>query len=854
MAIAFSRARPIPITEKAGVTREFAYIGRTVMTDPRHEVPFDYSHLHDDLVHVEVLLPANVPEEFRKPAVLAHALDMAEIRKIRTPLSERIRKPQGVMSVIIALPPETEVSLDEAITIARRIARSPCGSHPVPIHIAIHNALVNRHAHAAIGFRPMAPDGTFGLKIPELFARFSVYGTKAKVSEGTDWPDLSFEIQATLFVERGIDLVVDPCAPVPEEHLDVDFHDEDTRRRVNIQREAMRNANVSAIKASPTHLLEALLRGRSSLQVAELHRLCARFIDNEGDRRAEVDRILTDQNVASLAEATEAQKPRYVTTRRVGRLIERATKLIDRAGTELIAITGPDHGPVVAQLADLYAAGHQGEPPLILGRSLSDCGAIADALAEHCPIVGTLDMAITGDSDQRKEGRKKGVCMKPERTVIVPHAELIDDRRLARLLIAADRIGSKLLFGHDQSRETGIVCRHLAAYIADRPLAEPVLARAAVERLLRCGLVRHAIEAMADLGLLHFGSAPDCYIDDTLPFAVVDDPRHVEGIGNTIRMDRVLAGLLDKHQTLAGPRADVELSLGEWIVTTGRRGLPETLGAHQLAQIVAIDPADNWIDVVRFGSVARLDFKNDPAIRPAAAIAIRDAWDAPPDANLVIELTDPRRVWSALLLAANRIGNAQICIDRAIARNLADLVDAARRSLPADLPPHRVIRPDYEAMIGQIIGQYDRIPEPAAAPPEQTPPPIGFAKDVRHALMKNDRAKRVYRLLHEQVSRQNPDRAQNVQRLLGLCSSELTKAIILFLAEEDAGRELDDTDLPFEMIELEPRHWTPQEKADFEMDLNLMTVRASGWGLLPPIVSQRHPAPAPPEADPTNTI
>lgn len=193
MAIAFSRARPIPITEKAGVTREFAYIGRTVMTDPRHEVPFDYSHLHDDLVHVEVLLPANVPEEFRKPAVLAHALDMAEIRKIRTPLSERIRKPQGVMSVIIALPPETEVSLDEAITIARRIARSPCGSHPVPIHIAIHNALVNRHAHAAIGFRPMAPDGTFGLKIPEFFARFSVYGTKAKVSEGTDWPDLSLK-------------------------------------------------------------------------------------------------------------------------------------------------------------------------------------------------------------------------------------------------------------------------------------------------------------------------------------------------------------------------------------------------------------------------------------------------------------------------------------------------------------------------------------------------------------------------------------------------------------------------------------------------------------------------------------
>jgi hypothetical protein len=162
------------------------------------------------------------------------------------------------MSVIIALPPESEVSLDEAVTIARRIALSPCGSHSVPIHIAIHNALVNRHAHAAIGFRTMAPDGEFGLKIPELFACFSVYGAKAKVSEGTDWPDISWEIQATLFLERGIDLVVDPFAPVPEEHLDVDFHDDDTRRRVKIRGECLRDANISAIKASP----DASDRGR----------------------------------------------------------------------------------------------------------------------------------------------------------------------------------------------------------------------------------------------------------------------------------------------------------------------------------------------------------------------------------------------------------------------------------------------------------------------------------------------------------------------------------------------------------------------------------------------------------------
>jgi hypothetical protein len=65
-----------------------------------------------------------------------------------------------------------------------------------------------------------------------------------------------------------------------------------------------------------------------------------------------------------------------------------------------------------------------------------------------------------------------------------------------------------------------------------------------------------------------------------------------------------------------------------------------------------------------------------------------------------------------------------------------------------------------------------------------------------------------------------PDREQNVQRLLGLCSSELTKSVILFLAEKDADPDFDEIHLPFELVELEPRHWTLQEKSKIEMDLN----------------------------------
>jgi hypothetical protein len=847
VAIAFARARPIPLTDKDGATREFAYVGRTIMTDPREDIPrFDYSYLRRDLAHVEVVLPAHAPRAYLAPAVLAFALDTAELRKVRTPLWKRERLPQVLMSVIMALPPEFETSLHEASVIARRILVSASRSHPVPIHIAIHQAPINRHGHGDISFRSINPDGTFGLKIPDLFARFRTHGAEASVVEGTGWPDLAWETQQSFFLERGIELVVDPFAPAPERHLDIEIPDELTTQWVNNHRLEKRYANIRLIKGSPTHLIEILLRGRSTLRVLELHRLCARFIDNEEDRLAQVDRILIDQNVVTLADTTGAQKPRYVTTRRVARLINRAMEILDRAGNKLIAVTGPNHDAVVAQLSDKFASEiRRRDPPLILGRSLSDCDAIAEALAEHNPVVGTLDM-VMGEPDKRARGRRRDVRMKAGRAIIVPHAELVEDRRLARLLLAVDRAGSKLFLGHDQSRETGIVCRYLAAHIADRPAAEPAIRRHAgqpreIERLLRSGLMRRAIEAMANLDILNFRSRPEIHIGDTAPLAVIDDPRRIEGISDAIRMNSVRAGAFEKHETLTGPRGEMKFSLGEWVVTTGRRGLPAALDAHQLARIVAIDATANWIDVFRRGDVTRLDFRCDPAIRPAAAITIRDAWDAPPDTAMVIELSDPGRVWSALLLAASRAGHQQLYIDPAIARTPAQLVVAARRSLPSAPPSHRVLRPDSDAMVRKILDDFDPFPEDVAIQPELTPPPAGFAEEVRQRVMRNGQTRLAYGLLHKHVATDNPDSGKNVQRLLGLCSSELTKSIILHLAELDDVPGFDEFDLPLELVELEPRHWTPWELYKLEMDLKLMTIRAAGWKLLPPALPRGTP-------------
>ncbi|QDM31222.1 hypothetical protein FNL55_07880 [Tardiphaga sp. vice352] len=840
LAIPFVLARPIKLAKYSSATWDFAYVGRAVMADPRAEVPlFDYSHLRDDLAHVEVLLPPNVPQYFLEPAVLAHALDAVELRKIRTPLSARIRKPQVVMAVIVALPPEFEVSLNEALIIARRIVRYPCGSHPIPIHLAIHNASINRHAHADIGLRPMNPDGSFGLKIQNLFARFGSYGDEIRVAEGTGWPDLSWEIQQTFFTERGMDLVVDPPAPAPERHVRAKIPDGISTQWINIQRQQRRLANLNMIKGSPTHLIEGLLKGRSALRVAELHRLCARFIDNEDDRRAQVDRILVDENVTSLTDTAEPTKQRYVTTRRIARLMDRTAKLIDRAGDKIAAVTRADHDAVAERLSELYGTHKQGKPPLILGSALSHCERAAQALADYHPVLGTLDM-VMGTPDQRVRGRKRGVYIERGRLIMVPRAELVDDRRLARLTISANESGSALLLGHDQGRQTGIVCRGLAAHVADRPQSDFSVDQdegrmPTIERLLRSGLLRRGVEAMVNLGVINFSTRPDVRIGDALQIMVLDNPVAVEDVNNTIKTARRLAGANEERQTLAGPHGEITLSIGAWIVTLGRRGLPSSMDAHQLAQVVAIDAVAGWIEVVRHGEVARLHFVNGPAIRSADAISIRDAWDAPSNTNLVIKLTNPRQVWAGLLLASTRIGNAQIYVDPALAQTPADLLEAARRSVPGALPSHWVAKPDADAVISKMLGDLDPFPEIKVAIPEPPPPPLGFAEDVRHRISKNAGTQLAYRLLHEHLTKRHPDHEANLKRLLDLCGSELTKSVILFMAERDEMPDVDDVDFPLELAELEPRHWSGWELYKFELDLNLMTIRAAGWGLLPSV-------------------
>jgi hypothetical protein len=582
------------------------------------------------------------------------------------------------------------------------------------------------------------------------------------------------------------------------------------------------------------------------------------------DREKHVDRILSDQNVVTWADTNSDDGPSYVTTRRIYRLVTRAVTLVDNSGTDKIAaITGSNHASVVEQISELCA--QRCLEPLILGASLSDCRATEVALAEHRPVAGTVDMAIAGSQGIRKEGRERDVRLRQDRLVVVPHAERIDDRRLARLIVAVERVGSELILGHDQSVGTGVVCRQLAAYAADRVdfgLAAPE--PGAVERLLRSGLVCRAVAAMSTSGRLEFG-IPQDRDSGTAMFVACDDPRRITWVSNAIREDRVRAGTMGSPIRLEGSRGALEVSVGEWIVATGRvQGEPE-FESGQFVQVAATDKGRNTIVVEHERILKHIVLGPEITIRPAAAISIREARRLPANASLIVELTDPRRTWAALLLAARHGEFARVQIAPTIARTRDELIDTVRRNLPAAFPHRRQIFGGPDARLDKIVPKAaSKLPDLDFLPDQATvrvttPPSINAAENVRSLLSSNLHARLGYQLLFNHVGRHNPSSASNAEHVLRLCGSELSSIVTRHLAgiehcEAAADDDLTVFDLPPELIEMEHRHFDLIDVERLKYDLWTMTIPGSVWGTRAAFRFRARAVSESPDAESTNDI
>jgi len=715
VSIPYVRAAFWHLREASGACGWVAYLGRTIGRDPRLKKRWDFRHRAGDLVHAEVIAPSSITAA-PSPSELAQLLDRTEAASLHK-IEDRQRWPQVAVSLVIALPPDSEASLDDAVEIVRAIVDRVVGDYDLISYLVVHDPSLksplvkNRHAHVLISLRKMTPSGEFaGNKIRDLLGRVrNLHGPHKPFGafvEGIHWPDLSRDIQMRSFAEWGSDLVVDPISPVPQCHWNADlWWNEPGRVRARLATNHEENAAI--VRGDPAVLVDTMLRNRSSIPLAEIVRIAERFLDSDHEQRRHVDRVLAHPAIVGLA--LPDGPIIHVTTRETAVLLNAARTFIEQSvdggAANFAMIRTTNHITVTRRLSRLCRKVHRSDgaqPPssirvVVVGRALSHTDEVCKALRSR----GVVERATIADVL-----KSTYPTWTPGTVVVVPRTEVIPDVLLARLVVKTAAAGGRLLCGFDESRADGITSCRLAAWIASRIAVRPSRSHPGVQfdrrtesaRLLRAGLIAPAMHVLSREGCLHFRGRPK-----TLPhvnFTVVDGPRH--------RRPDLARGSLTidaRHETL-------KLAPGESIVfeRTDYSCMPPVVRQGHVATVIAIDPRRATLRaLLQTGAEVEIDLKRFPHVRAAHVLTVREARRAPPESSLRIVVTSGHHGFACLLLAATHPGPVSVDIAPMVARNVAELVQVIERHLPAPLPWHLEARRDERAannvMLEKLIEQ-----------------------------------------------------------------------------------------------------------------------------------------------------
>ena len=173
MAIQFARIEIVGRSSVGNSCCKAAYNARMVVKDERTNVTYNFSKKGDNVYHA-VLLPTRVDQKFKDPRVLMNEVERIEKRK----------NSQLLKDIVIALPDDKELDLQDRITITHEIieemgwVKNGLGVQ-VDIHKP-HDGEKNWHAHLLITTRRFTEDGkSLGAKAVDLNPKFAKVSGKA---------------------------------------------------------------------------------------------------------------------------------------------------------------------------------------------------------------------------------------------------------------------------------------------------------------------------------------------------------------------------------------------------------------------------------------------------------------------------------------------------------------------------------------------------------------------------------------------------------------------------------------------------------------------------------------------------
>ena len=154
-----------------------AYISRTTMYS-EYDGTYYYPKYSEDLVHSEVMLPENAPEEYADPSVLWNSVEMRE---------KNNSKAQLARSYKISIP--NEWSYELATEVVRDYVKRNFVDEGMCVQFAIHDSenpvthQRNLHCHIMMTMRPIMEDGTWGEKQKKIYI-LDADGNKIRTKKG----------------------------------------------------------------------------------------------------------------------------------------------------------------------------------------------------------------------------------------------------------------------------------------------------------------------------------------------------------------------------------------------------------------------------------------------------------------------------------------------------------------------------------------------------------------------------------------------------------------------------------------------------------------------------------------------
>jgi Ti-type conjugative transfer relaxase TraA len=312
VAIQFARARYISRSTGGSAVRSAAYNAREAITADRTGALYYFKH-RDAPEHHEVLLPDGADPRFADSAFLWNAAEAAEKRK----------DAQVAREIVLALPANAELTVEDRIELARSFAEQHFVSKGLAVQLDVHaphegdseSERANWHAHLLITTRRIEGAVFAAKKARDLDPEVRRAGARAVVADGEAWGELWRDHQNRYFLEHGLDIRVDQTATHAQEHIGP-MRMRKAGAETQDRAETIRQANQAAAR-DPEQVLATLTRHNATFSERDLDRYLTSHLADEAERAATRAAVFAHAETLGLYDRASGEAAGRYTTQTV---------------------------------------------------------------------------------------------------------------------------------------------------------------------------------------------------------------------------------------------------------------------------------------------------------------------------------------------------------------------------------------------------------------------------------------------------------------------------------------------------------------------------------------------------------